>query len=184
MKIKKLLQIFILLIISGFISSLFVIKGLEKKNYKHTMTVTKKVKVEGDNEGEYDVFDIMTMNFTLVTDTKEKFDDFSKLSKYLNKHLVEDNKNFYFLCDATGTFDPDNENISIIAMMFDTNGFAIQGPVEMDLIYFLSNDNEVSEFEFINSITDKVTTTKEAITESKLYSELDLVFVEPEPYAG
>ncbi len=174
MKLKNLLQIFILLIISGFISSLFVAKALEKKVYKHELNFVRKVIVDEEEK------ETLNCKVTLVTDTKEKFDDFSKLAKYLDKHLVEDNKDQYFMYDATGTFYPFEDGIAVKAFSYNPIfGFSVHGEYETDMITFVSFRNEVSDYEIINTITDKVSRTKGEITESKLQSDFNFISVAP-----
>jgi len=174
MKIKNLLQIFILLIISGFISSLFVAKALEKKIYKHELNFVQKVTVDEE--------ETQTLNckVTLVTDTKEKFDDFSKLAKYLDKHLVEDHKDQYFMYDATGTFNDGSNDIAVKAFSYNPiYGYSVHGEYETDMFTFIRFENSISNNETVNTITDKVSRTKGEITESKLQSDFNFISVAP-----
>ena len=185
MKLKNLLQIFILLIISGFISSLFVARALDKKetNYLHKVNL-KNIYQEPVLYGSGEVGDIIydiNCNIEIVTDFKEEIKNLSDLQKYCDNHLTSGNGFQYFLVDASGTFIHDGTTVEVKALNYVKNeGFFFEVEPVGDVITsgpfseFKVVENDINEDinEFSNlTIKDVVSKSKNNLTESKSFSD-------------
>lgn len=184
---KKFIQLFILLIISGFISSLFVARALDKKetNYLHKVNlknIYQEPVLAGSGEVGDIIFDI-NCNIELVTDSKDEIKSLSDLQKYFDNHLVNASYgNYqYFLVDATGTFINDGTTVEVKALNYVKNvGFFFEVEPVGDVITsgpfmeFKVVENGINEDinEFSNlTIKDVVSKSKNNLTESKSISD-------------
>ena len=180
---KKFIQLFILLIISGFISSLFVARALDKKesNYLHKINlrnIYRETILYGTGEG--DIVMYVDCNFELVTDSKDEITSLNDLKNYFEKHLIKENGSEYYLINATGTISSDGNSASIKAFSYVKNdGFFFEiEPTGEDIIItgpfmeFVLIENDINEDMNLYSdliIKDNVSKSKEKCTESKSF---------------
>ena len=111
MKLKNIFKILLLIILSGFVSSIFVFRELNKDyNYKHTITLKNSyyepVLYESGESPNLKMYAEFT--FEIITDSKKEIKNYNQLSSALSSLTTNIYTNEY--CVFSGSGYGDNRN--------------------------------------------------------------------------